>query len=308
MENMKFSCFFLLGFFWCSLNYAQPVQNLEALSWKTSYMHNASDKVSAEMISDFINQKKVDWHPITASQIGEYRWIDIDGDKTSELFVTVALSRRFFNTLFIFKSSGESKSLLQRESVWMLENLDLAVKDLDKDGFNELILPKALTSYRGMDSPLPIWKSIYKWSNGKFVTADSEYLGFYKDLLPSIEHKISEADKRWSTADPNLDETTLRQNKWNYERLRASQAIIRDKILRLIGTDPLAGYKEALLWAQHPDRDMKKNAIAVFKDIFDQNSRKQLEILSKDSDQLVANQARFAIHNNGKLSPKGSQD
>jgi hypothetical protein len=181
----------------------------------------------------------------------------------------------------------------------MLDNLTLSIKDLDKDGFYELLLPKALSSYRGAGA-IPVWISIYRWEDQKFKRADSNYPKYYKEQLPSLEFKIEQLTKKFTSENLKAADDTRAELRSHYDRLLAVKAILRDKILRLTGDNSKAGFNEALEWSKSSDSEMRENAVIVFGDIFDRQSRTQLELLIKDRDQGISGLAQWAIRNGSK--------
>jgi hypothetical protein len=129
------------------------------------------------------------------------------------------------------------------------------------------------------------------------VRADSEYLDFYIHLLGSYESEFERIKELYGDCDWNAPGKMDSQltSCLICARGLAVKMIERDKICRLIGVDHNAGYELALIWTEYADKDMRENAIIVFKEIGDKKSLKQLGRLSNDPDSSVSSRARRAI-------------
>lgn len=235
-------------------------------------------------------------------KVGDFMWEDIDKDGYYELFVTTAYSRAFFNSLGIYKSISDEKVPYQGIEVWMLDRLEGVLKDLDNDGYSELILPILITEYRGV-RPFALWTAIYKWNGEKFQEASEQFNYFYRTvLLPKVEHRIIELEEEMRKYQSELDSLRdkLGQKEINYvieslEESLSAEWIIRDKIYRLLGDEPLAGLERAKQWAKSPNSNLRGNAIVVFEEIKDEESLSYLELLSQDSNSIVAWRAQQTL-------------
>ncbi len=143
--------------------------------------------------------------PLTANQIGDFKWLDVDKDGVYELLVTYDVTKRaFFGGPAIFKSIAGKKRWHQFLSGWELKELDGAIEDLDRDGLPELIVPIRLSEYRGA-RPIAVWPAVCKWNGDKFVDASGQFRTFYEQrVLPEIEAEIrrltAEAKQRQQTS------------------------------------------------------------------------------------------------------------
>lgn len=235
-------------------------------------------------------------------KVGDFIWEDIDKDGYYELLVTTATSRCFFNSLSIYKSISNEKVPYQSIEVWMLDKLDRVLEDLDNDGYQELILPILITEYRGV-RPFALWTAIYKWNGEKFQEASEQFNYFYRTvLLPKVEHRIIELEEEMRKYQSELDSLRdkLGQKEINYvieslEESLSAEWIIRDKIYRLLGDEPLAGLERAKQWAKSPNSNLRGNAIVVFEEIKDEESLSYLELLSQDSNPIVAWRAQQTL-------------
>jgi hypothetical protein len=187
---------------------------------------------------------------------------------------------------------------LQVEDAWDLGKLDSVIKDLDNDGIYELVLKQHLTLFRGGAHPIAFWMAIYRWNQGKFVRADSDYPDFYRDLLPKIESEFERIHGKvlLSCDDdpPGKVDSELTSCLIDVRGL-AVKTIERDKIYRHIGADSRAGYRQAIVWSKYADKVMRENAVIVFKDTADKKSLEQLRILSEDPEESISSMAQRAL-------------
>src|SRR5260370_5697036 len=101
-----------------------------------------------DSIQRFVNALRGD-DPLQA-EIGGFAWYDVATDGSYNVVATEDLSgRSFFDYLAIYTQSGVGKVTLRQ---WIPANdigtnLEKVVRDLNKDGRDELILPKLLISY-----------------------------------------------------------------------------------------------------------------------------------------------------------------
>ncbi len=234
--------------------------------------------------------------PIKPEQIGDFKWVDIDKDGIYELLTTTAASRAFYNSLAIYKSVADKKILFQLIDVWMLSNLDEAVKDLDGDGTPELLLPMLLSEYRGT-RPMAIWTAVYQWDGKRFVEASERFREFYhKRVLPELETQIQESSK---PLPPNTTEVTLQVRE---EELAATW-MIHDKIIRATGENPYAGVERARQWLKSPNENLRGNALRVFEDIPTGYFKAELQVLAGDPNPIVAQPAQHALERLKKQQP-----
>jgi hypothetical protein len=68
-----------------------------------------------------------------------------------------------------------------------------------------------------------------------------------------------------------------------------------DKLDRILGASPKAGYRRAVTWMRSADPAMRKRAARVFADIGDRVSLKRLQDLARDTDPGVAASAEGGL-------------
>jgi hypothetical protein len=154
------------------------------------------------------------------------------------------------------------------------EPIDQLVRDLDNDGNPELVFTAVVRDY-GPDCRVQI-PVVYKCT----AAGCSDQSGHFPDFL------LQELDKRryaiaamTSAGDSNTSCVTME----------------RDKILRLLGRDKVAGLAQAQQWAKSTDREMRDKALEVARDIDDPSATQLLEKLQKDDDKNVSERAARAL-------------
>jgi hypothetical protein len=244
----------------------------------------------------FMNQLLPRNFDILFEGFGDYEWLDANNDGVLELFITTTSGRNFFNDLWIFGSDNGHKRLLQHEHVWELENLKTAFRDFEGDGIYELIADIYLIGDGGLARPMAIWTAIFRWNGNKFERADYQYKDFYLEKIPQLQSRIKDLKEDRSNLDlEDSSDNWILEAKQNKDHAIAVETILRDKILRTIDREKRAGFQTAFEWSISNDVQMRRYAAFVFEDIFDKESRKQLEVMMNDKDESVANRARIAL-------------
>jgi hypothetical protein len=209
-----------------------------------------------------------------------------------ELLVTYTYSRSTGGPA-VFK-------VISGEKVWhqtlggVLQEIDRAIEDLDADGIAELILPIVIGRFSGQGRAL--WTAVYKWEDGKFVDASGQFKKFYQArIIPKLEAHIRELNQLRQTPQGVLTPQDVQLSREIHEEKLAAAWMVKDKIARVTGEDPNAGITRAQEWAKSPNKYLRENAIHVFEDINDGNSKIDLEILATDPDPFVAGSAKRAL-------------
>lgn len=288
-----------------------------------------NDKVEV-LIRDLDSPKVKDFHRelkekgIVVTQVGDFKWVDLDSDGVYDLLVSVDYSgRAFYNTLYIVKQKKDifTYQEIRAENIERLDGTiediyketygsmqicfkgcKLIISDMDNDGYMELILPQRLTEYYGA-RPIAIWTSIYKFNGTKFEDASNQFKDFYKTvMLPKVDSDISETNKaaeafhaKVLSGKHDYTEKDIKFYEEIYEEGLSTDWIIRDKISRLTGENTKAGLERAKGWAKSPNSNLRENAIIVFKEIKDDESLNNLKLLTLDNNTMVADKARQAI-------------
>lgn len=225
--------------------------------------------------------------PWTLGWIGALKWADVDADGAYELLVTMnfrgpddcPIVTTFYDRLLIMKQvtggyrmqtirvdpKGPSETF--SESLHDLRHSpgSVALSDLDHDGTLELVLPIDL------EYSDAVWRSFYKWEKDGYIEADRQFKDLYEQiLLPESEARIAALSKGKSEAEQELDEELLCE--W----------VVRDKIVRLLGKDPQAGFQRAIIWAKSASSNVREYAALVFDEIPGEESARYLEELAAE--------------------------
>jgi hypothetical protein len=245
--------------------------------------------------------------------VDDFLFVDMDGDSVAELIAAIpdknspgkysliVVKRTKDNFVFqteeIPASSIDSGSplhfTLADKPALGSDDIDGTITDLAGDGKKELIIFQLLTSDR-KGQPQVRWPAVYAYdSQGDFVnSSDSKKVaGFYNAVLAKYNDTIDQ----------------LQQDPANAEAVLLI-TLARDKILRVTGRVPYAGYPLAQSMANDPRESRRILAIAVFADIgLNPVDRDKvilpLRKLAFDYDFQVRQEARLALRTVAPFSP-----
>ena len=198
----------------------------------------------------------------------------VPADRSSEKHVLASVDgsgRRFCNGLLRITVTGRP-TVLQTIDTWQVERVADVVSDLDQDGTNELVIPTAISDYEGANC-IAVVPMVYTCASGKCAVAPTRFRDFYV-------RKASEAARRLVGGTPESTVCTTME---------------RDKLLRLAGSNPRAGFDGASQWMNHPSPSLRRKAVRVFADIADDASRSHLRTLTTDRDPIVSASAEHAL-------------
>ncbi len=224
------------------------------VAWNESNLRTLrnSDKSA---VARFVNQGQPGWATdIIPAHVGEFGWFDVLGDGNYELVVTLDFSGRdFFNTLVLYWRDSSGRVTSQEIKGWELRDLKKVVRDLNRNGQKELIVPTLLISYSTAETFT--WPAVYRLKKGKYVEASRDFSTYYDDeVLPQIDREISGSSAKTI---PGLDEPET----------QAVATLERDQILRVTGRNPTAGLQQAYQWMNSEDPKLLQDAAATFQSI-----------------------------------------
>jgi hypothetical protein len=153
-----------------------------------------------------------------------------------------------------------------------VDDVSVAVRGLGKGGKNVLVVPTPYSAYEGVKC-MATWSRIYRLHAGTLVDKSSEFTSFYKERLRADEVALQCAE----------------------ERNKPCIQMESDKIVQFLGTSANAGADRAKRWIDSSDESLRLKGIATLADIGDRDAIKTLERLSRDSDALVADEAKRAV-------------
>ena len=194
---------------------------------------------------------------IPGYSVVESGWASVGGGKRDSLVLLDISGRGYSNTLMIYSRDSAGNVNSQEIHGWKMGNFKQMVKDLNGNGEDELIITREL-GLGGSWSPLmgmPAWPAVYRRENGRYVEDSRDFPSFYdNEILPRLNQEIGDAEAR-ITREPFQAETV------------AVAEMTRDKILRVLGRNPVAGLNQAYQWMNSDDPTLMQCAIATFGDI-----------------------------------------
>ncbi len=220
-------------------------------------------------VEKFINRiQDTDWNVKVCS----YKFVNFNKDGSFYLVASLdMIGRHACNEIVVIGKKGSSFSIINRFKAWMVEDISDALRDLDNDGISELVFPQAWSEYEGAGHCQALWGKVYQWKDWHLVDNDASYPELYKTRMKELEILIPR------TTDPSCRQMEL------------------DKIMRFLHQSPTAGFDRAVEWMKSSDRFLRRKAAAVFADINDQPSRKNLIALTQDPEPLVAESAKIDL-------------
>ena len=248
---------------------ALAANDLASLDWSVNSVHPLDKESLAPEDIDALISKALDAY--WSIKICSYKFVDPARDGTFRLIAAFDGSGyHTCNRIVVVGKKGSRFTVVNDWQTRMAEKVDNILRDLDDDGHTELIIPEAWSKYE-IGHCMAMWQKAYKWDGDHFANHSREYPQLYKARQKELMEEI-----------PRLREPTCDQMEL-------------DKIARFFGTAATAGYAEASMWMLAPEPFMRRKAAAVFADIGDDVSKKNLDSLSKDADPLTAETARLYL-------------
>jgi hypothetical protein len=145
--------------------------------------------------------------------------------------------------------------------------------DFNRDGKTELVMLEPLGGFspqRTKFIPMGEWPEVYRLRDGKYVEASRDFPSFYeKQVMPQLDKAITQARQDAAAPRPTPGSGGNPQSYMSHQpdRYLAALIMVRDKILRVIGRDPMAGLAHAREWMASSDPVLVDDAKAVFEDI-----------------------------------------
>ena len=145
--------------------------------------------------------------------------------------------------------------------------------DFKGDGKTEIVMLKSAGGFsprRTKFIPSGMWPQVWRLRDGKYVEASRDFPNFYeKQILPQLDKAIAQTRKEVGGPVPASipPGDSQREYQSGRERYLAALIMARDKILRVIGRDPMAGLAQAREWMASSDPVLVDDAEAVFEDI-----------------------------------------
>ncbi len=209
-------------------------------------------------IAKFVNANRPrDVMEILPVDVVGFGWARVGGGKSDFLVLFDFSGRGYSNRLWIYSRGSAGELKIQDIYGWKMGNFKEMVRDLNGNGEDELIITREL-GLGGSWSPLmgmPAWPAVYRLENGRYVEDSRDFPSFYdNEILPRLNQEIGDAEAR-ITREPFQAETV------------AVAEMTRDKILRVLGRNPVAGLNQAYQWMNSDNPILMQCAITTFADI-----------------------------------------
>jgi hypothetical protein len=190
---------------------------------------------------------------IPGYSVVESGWASVGGGKRDFLVLLDISGRGYSNTLMIYSRDSAGNVNSQEIHGWKMGNFKEMVKDLNGNGQDELIVPIELDWPPGSWTPTtetPAWPAVYRLENGRYVEDSSDFSNYYDtEVLPQLDQSITTAEGR------------------GFSDALAMSILEKNKILRLLGRNPVAGLNQAYQWMNSDNPTLMQCAIATFGDI-----------------------------------------
>jgi hypothetical protein len=231
---------------------AAPLQN----GSQANQVHTLSSSERAA-IAKFVNANRPrDVMEILPVNVGEFGWLRVGGGKSDFAVLIDESERGYFNELDIYSPGSADELKIQEIEGWEMGPFKKMVRDLNGDGVDELVIPKEFGG--GTWQPTagtPGWPAVYRLENGRYVEDSRDFPSFYdNEILPRLNQEIGDAEAR-ITREPFQAATV------------AVAEMTRDKILRVLGRNPVAGLNHAYQWMNSNNPILMQCAMATFGDI-----------------------------------------
>jgi hypothetical protein len=199
--------------------------------------------------------------------------------RSGAVLASVDLSGRFCNEIVLIQA-GDPPSIRQQIPAWGVDSLSSVLRDVDRNGDVELVVPRLLSDYEGAAACMATTPVVYKCSDVACTDVSDQYGGVYAGELESRRRRLAAVE-----------------NKGPDEDAREIPCLVMaiDKLQRVLGMNPHAGFEVAEEWMRSADPLVRRRAASVFSDIDDAPSRQRLEVLANDADPRVASAARVFL-------------
>ena len=217
------------------------------LAWNRSNVETlrSFDKAAVVEFLDELRRDAGSPLPVVAGEIGQFEWVDVAGNGKYRLVLTGSGPCVHYVMILTKNAAGRVRS--QNIDGWA--DLSAAVRDLNGDGKDELIVQKLLIQYDCASTV--VWPAVYRLENGKYVEVSRDFPEYYdNEVLPVLERRIGKYRAEGETG-----------------QLAAEAEMMRDKILRVLGRDPAAGLRQAREWMSSDDPDLLRDAGITFQQI-----------------------------------------
>ncbi len=153
---------------------------------------------------------------IVIPNVGEYLFIDLNGDNRLELAASIDFSGRAFyaTAAVVYQSERRLDYQFLGGKGLNIANLPNSIEDIDGDGDLEILIPRLLEPYQGAE-PVAAFTDVFSWDGEKYaVSHPLEYEDFYRNrILPRLERNIGTLSQGKGPIDPERRANFLRSYK-----------------------------------------------------------------------------------------------
>jgi len=224
-------------------------------------------------------------------QVDEAMWIDLNNDRTKELAVTVSAAGPSGNVFIVIFFKSEPHILVQMLPTYSGSTKDF--QDMDHDGCIEIIV-REIVAWSTSRAESTLFPSIYRWNGREYTESSARYPAYYHGLRDRLAKQISDISALNLAEMAKSDERNAEElARWKGLRI-ADMKVALYRIEQILG-DERSGFEQAVQWWASGEDNLKRNAVAVFEDIGDEESIKHLEQAAEDEDKIVSRRAKQAL-------------
>lgn len=219
------------------------------IPWDESNIRTLKALTKAD-IANILNAVPGNAKDLTPDRIDQFRFADLEGNGKYELLLTE--SGPCSSYVMIFQQIGGGH--VYPQGFFGGANLKTAIRDLNGDGKDELVIYRPLVLHSCID--VTTWPAVYRLHKGKYVEASRDFPNYYDDeVLPELARRIGETRAK------------VAAGKRNSEYTLAGLIMERDQILRVLGRNATAGLNHADQWLNSDDPYLLQDAVVTFKEI-----------------------------------------
>jgi hypothetical protein len=212
----------------------------------------------------------------------DYQFVDLNGNDLYEMVASLDYSGRDFCNTVVIVTKENNGFQTQSFPAWNVKKISKILADTDDNGIQELVIPRPFSEYEGAKC-IALWTTVYSFDGQVYINGGSRFPEVYQPRLQALEARIEQTKE-----EPGLSEELKEQNLSCYY-------LELDKIYRFLNLNPRAGFERAVQWMNSTNPSLRAKSALVFADIQDEQSFRNLQILSRDTDSSVAKKAREGL-------------
>jgi len=198
-----------------------------------------------------------------------FKFIDVYDGQFRLLASLDVNGRHKCNRMIVVSKQDNTYHLDNDWKVIAAENVSDLLHDIDNDKSPEIVMTEPW-SHEETGKCQATWNTIYKWRRERFEDSSFMFPDYYRNRRSDLQLSVAH------DADPSCHLMEI------------------DKISRLLGA-PKAEFNQAVDWMKNADPTLRRKAAALFNDVNDAESKKNLAVLATDSDALTAESAKMFI-------------